>query len=139
LLRTRSSTLGFSPSYRNAKDNGQSSPYYNETGNGDRVRQQKAVKDYQDYLASVRQEIGRKADGPFVITRPVADGQGRIYLLYRAVLVLADALLVAMGMGDDIVITPDTVWKSFQSQSLACMVELQSTVPHLLYSATNAD
>jgi hypothetical protein len=91
---TRSS-LGFSPSsYRN---NGVDKVATTTRLEMATWSDSKAVKDYQDFLASGRQEIERKADGPSVIIRPF-DGQGST--------VLADAL-VAMGMGDDIVVTPD--------------------------------
>lgn len=90
---TRSS-LGFSPSYyRNAVDKVAPTTRLEMATWSD----SRAVKEYQDFLASGRQEIERKADGPSVIVRPF-DGQGSA--------VLADAL-VAMGMGDDIVVTSD--------------------------------
>jgi hypothetical protein len=55
----------------------------------------KAVKDYQDFLASGLQEPESKSDGPSVIIRP-REGNNE----------LTDAL-VKMGMGDDMVLTPD--------------------------------
>ena len=88
LVACFASSLGFSPSYKVAPTTRLEMATWSDS---------KAVKDYQDFLASGRQEIERKADGPSVIIRPF-DGQGST--------VLADAL-VAMGMGDDIVVTPD--------------------------------
>lgn len=54
----------------------------------------RAVREYQDFLASGKQVIEKTSDGASVIVRPV-DGPCE----------LADAL-IKMGMGDDIVVTP---------------------------------
>lgn len=54
----------------------------------------KAVKDYQDFLSSGKQEIELTKDGPSVI---VTDGYD---------LELANAL-AAMGNGDDLIVTPN--------------------------------
>jgi hypothetical protein len=55
----------------------------------------KAVREYQDFLASGEQEIKLTPDGPSVIIRPM-EGTN----------VMTEALLT-MGMGDDVVMTPD--------------------------------
>jgi hypothetical protein len=55
----------------------------------------KAVRDYQDFLASGKQEVELTNDGPSVIIKPL-EGHRQ----------LADGL-VYMGMGDDYVLTPD--------------------------------
>lgn len=55
----------------------------------------RAVKDYQDFLNSGKQEIDQSKDCPSVIIRPSAGSSE-----------LADAL-VAMGTGDDLILTPD--------------------------------
>jgi hypothetical protein len=55
----------------------------------------KAVREYQDFLASGEQEIKLTPDGPSVIIRP-REGTNE----------LTEAL-VTMGMGDDLVLTPD--------------------------------
>lgn len=52
-------------------------------------------QDYQNFLASGRQDIERKKDGAAVIVKPI---QGDTEL--------AEALAM-MGMGDDVVVTPD--------------------------------
>ena len=56
----------------------------------------KAVQDYQAFLATGKQEIDLKRDMPSVIVK-ARDGSNSD---------LADAL-VQMGMGDDIVVTPE--------------------------------
>lgn len=53
-----------------------------------------AVQDYQNFLQSGRQDVERTRDGPSVIVRPANEACP-----------LADALL-AMGLGEDIVLTP---------------------------------
>ena len=58
----------------------------------------KAVRDYQDFLNSGKQEIDVARDGPSVIIKPGTTQGGSSEL--------ADAL-VAMGMGDDLVLTPE--------------------------------
>jgi len=55
----------------------------------------KAVRDYQEFLQSGKQTVELKEDGPCVIIRPL-EGSTE----------LADALQ-EMGMGDDVVLTPD--------------------------------
>jgi hypothetical protein len=55
----------------------------------------KAVRDYQEFLASGKQEIELTADVPSVIIKSLAGSSE-----------LANGLL-EMGMGDDIVLTPD--------------------------------
>lgn len=55
----------------------------------------KAVRDYQNFLESGQQEIQRKADAPSVIICP-RDGVNEL-----------TEILYSMGMGDDLVMTPD--------------------------------
>jgi len=57
----------------------------------------KAVQDYQNFLSSGKQEIELKRDQPSVIIRP-REGAGDLEIA-KAV--------HSMGMGDDIIITPD--------------------------------
>jgi hypothetical protein len=54
----------------------------------------KAVREYQDFLASGLQEIERKKDGPSVIVRPEQGPNDMTDALQR------------MGMGDDLVLSP---------------------------------
>lgn len=53
----------------------------------------RAVKEYQDFLASGKQEIEKTPDGPCVIVAPLDGGD----------MELADAI-VQMGMGDDVIL-----------------------------------
>jgi hypothetical protein len=55
----------------------------------------KAVRDYQDFLSSGKQEIELASDGPSVIVMPMEGNH-----------ILVDGLL-SMGMGDDVVLTPE--------------------------------
>jgi hypothetical protein len=56
----------------------------------------KAVKEYQEFLSSGRQELDSKSDCPSVIIKPISGGSSE----------LSDAFF-RMGMGDDLVLTPD--------------------------------
>lgn len=62
----------------------------------------RAVKEYQDFLNSGKQEIDKSEDCPSVIIRP-RDGSSE----------LADAL-VTMGVGQDLVLTPDQDLPDFE-------------------------
>jgi hypothetical protein len=59
----------------------------------------KAVQDYQNFLASGRQEIELKEDGASVLVRPASYENPEQEKLVQA--------LLQMGMGDDLVVTPD--------------------------------
>jgi hypothetical protein len=59
----------------------------------------RAVREYQEFLASGKQEIEKMDDGPSVIVAPHPTSE-------HGSSELADAL-VLMGMGDDVVVTPD--------------------------------
>jgi hypothetical protein len=59
----------------------------------------KAVQDYQNFLASGRQEIELKEDGASVLVRPASYENPEQEKLVQA--------LLQMGMGDDLVVTHD--------------------------------
>ena len=59
----------------------------------------KAVQDYQNFLASGQQEIELKEDGASVLVRPASYEHSEQEKLVQAML--------QMGMGDDLVVTPD--------------------------------
>jgi hypothetical protein len=59
------------------------------------INTSKAVRDYQEFLASGKQEVELTADVPSVIIKSLAGSSE-----------LASGL-ITMGMGDDIVLTPD--------------------------------
>jgi hypothetical protein len=61
----------------------------------------KAVQDYKDFLASGKQELEMAADGPSVIITSLSSSSSPDQVLPLA------AALVTMGLGQDMVLTPD--------------------------------